>query len=673
MFQNRSLNAATRLRARVPFLPAALTLMLATLGANTATAGSVAQGAVSGDFRTIVLLANFKDKPLSCSAASMKDAIFTDPNGRSISALIRDTSQGRASLSGQVLGAYDLPVSSADPCDLGAWMTALDAKALAQGVDPNTFDRKVYVTPWSSTCTAGGTADAWAAVPWAWVMNCDRTDGIAHELGHTLRLGHAATPQGEYGDTSDIMGMGGSGLRGFNAPHYEDLGWRSSAMIKTVTASGRYDIAPLIIAESDAVAPQILKIAKPDTGEYYYLSYRRALGFDANLSSTYAEKVNVHKDYALSNRTYFLAGLADAQVFEDTTNAVKVSVVSRSPTYATVEVTIGNGTASCARGAPALSISPASQGGSPGQALTYYVNVSNTDSASCPASSFAMRTSSALPSGWSSLMSPTSLSLAPGAAGRVAVTLTSATSAPAGSYSFAVSSADTATAVHSGTVSGVYQVGASCVSNVPTVSVSPATQQGAAGQSLSYTLSITNNDTTGCASSTFTLSRAVPTGWSSSVSQSSVTLTPGQSVSGIGLQVTSSTTSAAGSYGLQVSVADAVRNTKGSATYVVPAPPVTDTIAPSVPAGVTAAVDAKRRRVTVSWSASTDNVAVTSYRVWRDGAVIGEGTGTWYLDASVTAGSSHSYYVTARDGAGNESAPSASVFATIPAKASGKR
>jgi hypothetical protein len=88
-------------------------------------------------------------------------------------------------------------------------------------------------------------------------------------------------------------------------------------------------------------------------------------------------------------------------------------------------------------------------------------------------------------------------------------------------------------------------------------------------------------------------------------------------------------------------------------------------VAPSVPGDVAAAAEAGR--VAVSWSPSTDNVGVAGYTVRRDGAVVATVTsGTSYVDTQVAAGASYRYTVQAFDAAGNTSAQSGAVSATVP-------
>ncbi|MDZ4801615.1 MAG: hypothetical protein SGI92_25950, partial [Bryobacteraceae bacterium] len=75
-------------------------------------------------------------------------------------------------------------------------------------------------------------------------------------------------------------------------------------------------------------------------------------------------------------------------------------------------------------------------------------------------------------------------------------------------------------------------------------------------------------------------------------------------------------------------------------------PPAPDTTVPSVPTALQTAVTATPS-VQLSWSASTDNVAVTGYRVYRNGALVGVAGSTGWTDSSVAAGQSYSYAVSA--------------------------
>lgn len=94
------------------------------------------------------------------------------------------------------------------------------------------------------------------------------------------------------------------------------------------------------------------------------------------------------------------------------------------------------------------------------------------------------------------------------------------------------------------------------------------------------------------------------------------------------------------------------------------APAAPDTEAPSVPGGLQASA-ASSTQINLNWTASTDNIAVTGYSVYRSGVLInGNVTGTTYQDTGLTANTTYSYTVSAHDAAGNNSAQSTTASAT---------
>lgn len=90
-----------------------------------------------------------------------------------------------------------------------------------------------------------------------------------------------------------------------------------------------------------------------------------------------------------------------------------------------------------------------------------------------------------------------------------------------------------------------------------------------------------------------------------------------------------------------------------------------DTMAPSVPSNVTASA-LSPTQVVLSWNASTDNVGVAGYRVYRSGMQIATFAGTSYTDSGLTVGTVYSYTVSAYDFAGNVSAQSVPVSFVFP-------
>jgi pectate lyase len=92
-------------------------------------------------------------------------------------------------------------------------------------------------------------------------------------------------------------------------------------------------------------------------------------------------------------------------------------------------------------------------------------------------------------------------------------------------------------------------------------------------------------------------------------------------------------------------------------------PPPGDTQAPSVPQNLKVA-GTMQTSVSLSWDASTDNVGVVKYRVFRNGSAISDPTGTSFTDSGRTATTTYQYQVAAMDAAGNLSGKSAIVNAT---------
>src|SRR5260221_226645 len=95
--------------------------------------------------------------------------------------------------------------------------------------------------------------------------------------------------------------------------------------------------------------------------------------------------------------------------------------------------------------------------------------------------------------------------------------------------------------------------------------------------------------------------------------------------------------------------------------------PVVDLTAPSTPAGLSASA-VSSSQINLSWSASTDNVGVTGYRVFRAGTLLATlGAATTFQNTGLTPSNSFSYTVQAIDAAGNASAQSAAASATTQA------
>jgi chitodextrinase len=136
-----------------------------------------------------------------------------------------------------------------------------------------------------------------------------------------------------------------------------------------------------------------------------------------------------------------------------------------------------------------------------------------------------------------------------------------------------------------------------------------------------------------------------------------------------GTSYTDTGLSASTSYTYSVAAFDAAGQTSApsnQATATTLAVGASDTEAPSAPATLTATATSSTSAA-LSWSASTDNVGVLGYRIYRNGGQVGTSSSTSFTDTGLTPSTSYSYSVVAYDAAGNSSSTSPSAIVTTPA------
>lgn len=128
-----------------------------------------------------------------------------------------------------------------------------------------------------------------------------------------------------------------------------------------------------------------------------------------------------------------------------------------------------------------------------------------------------------------------------------------------------------------------------------------------------------------------------------------------------GASYADSTVAADTTYSYQVMALDAAGNASAlSNVAVVHTLPPQDTTPPTAPANLSAVV-AGAIQANLSWAASTDNVGVVGYLVFRGGQQIASVPTVGYADKSIAINNSYTYSVKAFDAVGNISAASNSV------------
>jgi chitodextrinase len=120
------------------------------------------------------------------------------------------------------------------------------------------------------------------------------------------------------------------------------------------------------------------------------------------------------------------------------------------------------------------------------------------------------------------------------------------------------------------------------------------------------------------------------------------------------------------SHQIAVRAIDAAGNQSGLTEAIsVSTTPVTDLVAPTAPSDVASSNIAKTS-VRISWTASTDNIAVTAYNIYRNGAYFGTASAltTLFNARNLTANTEHTFTVRAVDAEKNLSAASNAVTVT---------
>jgi M6 family metalloprotease-like protein len=143
-----------------------------------------------------------------------------------------------------------------------------------------------------------------------------------------------------------------------------------------------------------------------------------------------------------------------------------------------------------------------------------------------------------------------------------------------------------------------------CTPAAPTIVVSPLNPSIYAGQTASYAVSVTNNDSSACSASTINLGSSEPAGWSTSMSATALTLSSGQTAA-VTLGKGAPAGTPVGTYAVDMTAANSSATTTDTANAtVVMAPSVSATLS------VSGTTFSARQSVTLSVTVLSGGVAV---------------------------------------------------------------
>jgi fibronectin type 3 domain-containing protein len=259
----------------------------------------------------------------------------------------------------------------------------------------------------------------------------------------------------------------------------------------------------------------------------------------------------------------------------------------------------------------------------------------------------------------------TAAGFTPGAATKIA-TVTSGTAysdagLAGGTYYYLVQAIDAAGNPSASSNEAPAAVQAPADTQAPTVPTAATATASGTTITVAWTASTDNVGVTG-----YEVHRSATTGFTPSPSTKIADVTAGTTFADSARPV--------GTWYYRVVAADAAGNSSAGSAQA--SATVADTVAPSVPAGLGATV--VNQDVSLSWTASTDNVAVTGYEVHRSATsgftpssmtkIATVTSGASFTDTVVTGGSWF-YRVVALDAAGNASAASGQASAVVSAPA----
>ena len=113
------------------------------------------------------------------------------------------------------------------------------------------------------------------------------------------------------------------------------------------------------------------------------------------------------------------------------------------------------------------------------------------------------------------------------------------------------------------------------------------------------------------------------------------------------------------SYAYKISAYDASGH-ESSQSSVVSVLTLADTTKPTVPEGLSSG-EITMSEINLNWGASTDNVSVTGYNIYRNGNKVGTSDTTTCHDSGLVPETTYTYKISAYDAAGNESGQSTSI------------
>jgi hypothetical protein len=308
--------------------------------------------------RTALLLGNFLDAAQQPFSVAQAEQTVFGAQG-SFASYMSEVSFGLIEVSGSAFGWYTLPRGVGSYCPDAGYISCsghdADLMAAAAGdFGGAPFDR--YIRTYAGIGEAGfGGGNSMDLSAGAFDVAT-----IAHEMGHTWGLMHAGDLEcsaGEvtapnlldltqggcvysrYGDSHDAMGSGNTAY--FSTFNKEVLGALGSDQVAVAAHSGTFTLTPAAVAGSGL---KELRIPLEVNGFFYFLEYRKPIGFDATgegVNPVDGVQVRLHSGGGTGDITTQLLHVLinPGSPFYDRYRRIRVEVVEKTEQAVTLRVT----------------------------------------------------------------------------------------------------------------------------------------------------------------------------------------------------------------------------------------------------------------------------------------------------------------------------------------------
>ena len=333
---------------------------------------------------TAVVMFYFHNQTAS-ALPTVSSALGTmNTNATSLRAYYLEQTYGQLAFQADVLApvqlAVDAPVSGDCISSMTSNIVTWANEAISRepgGFDPSPYKHVVFAFPAVSTCGWSGLAEVGGSH--VWTNGSFVVPVLAHELGHNLGLYHAGglsctssgapAPMGDscsidrvhyqlpqYADPFDAMGNAPV-LRQMNMEHKLALGVLPDTAVRTIVASGTYQLAPM---ETLTGSVELLILPRPGGG-HYYVEYRQPIGvFDSQswpsppgvlihtespdivgfASDSDTALIDMHPDGTFGAGQWQDAAMSLNQVFNDPAAGITIQDLAQGGTGVTLAITM---------------------------------------------------------------------------------------------------------------------------------------------------------------------------------------------------------------------------------------------------------------------------------------------------------------------------------------------